>query len=125
SGRVLSAPDTDGPLGQADRRLDYRRQVERDLAAKVKALLGDLVGSQNVRVEVAAQLDFDHVLRRSESFDPARQVVISEQSSESVVVPETPVVPGSNTTTTNYQNTLSIESVERAIGTVTRLSVAV
>src|SRR5690606_1246780 len=35
-GRVLSAPAPDGPLALADRRLDYRRSVERELADKVR-----------------------------------------------------------------------------------------
>jgi flagellar M-ring protein FliF len=125
SGRVLSAPSADGPMGMADRRLEYRRQVERDMGQKVSSLLEGVVGVGNVRVEVSAMLDFDHVIRRSESFDPERQVILSEQNSEVSVVPATPQVAASNSSTTNYQNTFSIESVEKATGGVTRLSVAV
>lgn len=140
-GRLLSAPIHDGPFAAADRQLDYRRAVERDLTQKILDLLEDVVGPENVRVQVSAEIDFNRVQRRSESYDPDRQAVLSEQRSEVIaapgaaVVPQDPVLanastlfglaPGTNAETTNYQNTRSVENLEKATGTLSRLSVAV
>lgn len=125
-GRVLSAPAPDGPLALADRRREQQRSLEHDLAEKVRTLLAPVVGPGNVRVEVSALLDFDQVRRQSKGYDPNGQVILSQQTSD--VVPGDgvqPLAPGSNTATTNFQNPLSIEQVEKATGTIRRLTVAV
>jgi flagellar M-ring protein FliF len=81
SGTLLSAPSTDDPLATSSRQLDYQRRVESGLEDRIEALLSPLVGDGRVRASVTAELDFSATERTSEAFDPAQQIVRSEQTS--------------------------------------------
>ena len=81
SGTLLSAPNTDDPLAASSRQLDYQRRIEKGLEDRIEALLSPLVGDGRVRASVTADLDFSATERTSEAFDPAQQIVRSEQTS--------------------------------------------
>jgi flagellar M-ring protein FliF len=81
SGTLLSAPGTDDPLAVTSRQLDYQRRVESGLEDRIEALLTPLVGNGRVRASVTADLDFSASERTSEAYDPAQQIVRSEQTS--------------------------------------------
>jgi flagellar M-ring protein FliF len=55
---------------------NYEARVRREL----EELLGNSIGFDKVRAEVAAELDFDRITTNSEEFDPDKQVVRSTQS---------------------------------------------
>jgi flagellar M-ring protein FliF len=81
SGTLLSTPrDSDG-LAASARLLDYQRRIESDLEDRIEALLAPLVGDGRVRASVTADIDFSQAEKSSEQFDPAGQVVRSEQTS--------------------------------------------
>jgi flagellar M-ring protein FliF len=124
SGRLLSIPDEPGSLAAlSNRQLTVQREVESYLERRAEEMLAQVVGAGNVRVRVAATVNFDRVERTTESVDPDRQVVATEQRSE--IIPGPQGGAGSTTTSANYENSRSMESFSGAIGNVKKLSVAV
>jgi len=69
-GRPLSKQDSGSgePLGGAE--IDRQQRFERDLAARVVALLEPVVGTERVRVNVSARLNPESEDRVEEQFDP-------------------------------------------------------
>ncbi len=58
---------------------ERRVEIERRLADAIERLLERAVGPGRVRAEVSADLDFDRITTNSEEFDPAGQVLRSNQ----------------------------------------------
>lgn len=69
-----------GGLGLALNAEEIRRAQEARLARSVEEMLERIVGPGRVRVEVAADMDFERVTENRESFDPDQQVARSTQS---------------------------------------------
>lgn len=69
-----------GGMGLALNAEEIRRAQELRLARGVEEMLERIVGPGRVRVEVAADMDFDRVTENRESFDPDQQVARSTQS---------------------------------------------
>lgn len=70
-----------GGMGLALNAEEIRRAQEARLSRGVEEMLERIVGHGRVRVEVAAEMDFDRVTENRESFDPDQQVARSVQSS--------------------------------------------
>ncbi|MEM7219908.1 MAG: flagellar basal-body MS-ring/collar protein FliF [Pseudomonadota bacterium] len=106
---MLSGNSRD-PLGAANEEFEFKRRLERDLAANVDALLAPILGQGRSRTTVVAQLDFAETESTAERFDPASQVVRSEQSQESETSGERAAlgVPGA---LTNQPPTASVGDV--------------
>lgn len=127
-----------------------RRNVEKSYEDSIASMLERVVGSGNVSVRVTAELNADKLSEQSELYDPTQQVVRSEQTIESTnasteggsgglagVAGNTPgggagatgSGAGSNEarteTTTNYEISKTVRSLNRAGGEVKKLSVAV
>ena len=126
--------------------LDKQRALERSLEDRVQQLLVPLVGEGHSVVRVSAALDFSHVERTSEKYDPGSSIVRSEQFSEEHHSPTSGTaagipgtrsnLSGTNKTTESAQADRRLETrnyeiskiVEREIGQlgkISRLSVAV
>src|SRR5919202_142809 len=113
AGRLLSdAEDASTPAGLTSSQLRAQREVERYLEAKAEDLVSRVVGRGNVRVQVAAAMNFDRVERTVQTVDPDRQAAASEQKSP-------------RNTATSYENSRSLETFSGAVGGVRRLTVAV
>lgn len=69
-----------GGMGLALNAEEIRRAQEARLSRSVEEMLERIVGPGRVRVEVAAEMDFDRVTENRESFDPDQQVARSVQS---------------------------------------------
>jgi flagellar M-ring protein FliF len=94
SPEAVSVVDTQGNLlsrprralaeaeGVSDAVLDYRKGVERDLAAKVQATLEPVLGAEHFRVGVSAEIDLTSGEQSEEVFDPARSVMVQSQRTE-------------------------------------------
>jgi len=67
-----------GGLSGQERRVN----VEQRMSQNLEQLIERSVGPGNVRAEVSANMSFDKVTKRSESFDPSTQVARSEQTME-------------------------------------------
>jgi flagellar M-ring protein FliF len=80
-GRPLARPQVgdEEPLGGAQ--MERQQRLERDLTAKVVALLEPVVGSSGVRVNVSARLDAATEEATEEHWDPNETVIRSRQVS--------------------------------------------
>jgi len=81
-GRLLSSGDEQAAGAQASTQFKLSRRLEETYKQRIEDLLTPLVGAGRVRAEVVADMDFTYTEETSESFDPARSVVRSEQISE-------------------------------------------
>ncbi len=85
-GNLLSASMLeDKRLTQASQQLEYSREVENDVIMRVRRLLTPIVGAENFKTEVSADLDFTEVEQAEESYDPNLSVLRSEQVVEETV----------------------------------------
>ena len=147
--RILSRSGRDPMVGATDSQKKVQREVEEHLVQKVTELLEPVVGFGKVRATASVELDFDKVKINEERFDPQSQIERSIQQKEEKItkrdagsgVPGTPsnVAPATggglgagvleNTekkdVTTNFEISKSIQSTEKAPGSVKRMSLAV
>ena len=80
-GTLLGGADSDGPGAEPATGLDEKiATFESRLRREIEELLGNSIGYDKVRAEVAAELDFDRVTTNSEEYDPDKQVVRSTQT---------------------------------------------
>ncbi|MBM4285479.1 MAG: flagellar M-ring protein FliF [Deltaproteobacteria bacterium] len=80
TGRILSKPqDTATAAGLSSAQITLQRQVEEGLERKVQTLFDQMVGPRKSFVRVSADLDFQKIDIREETFTPNRELVRSEQ----------------------------------------------
>jgi flagellar M-ring protein FliF len=82
NGSLLSSQDSADPLSLSAKQLEYTRAVEKDYVRRIEDLLMPLLGAGRVRAGVTADLDFTITEQTREDFDPAQQVVRSEQTAQ-------------------------------------------
>lgn len=130
---------------------DFRIAYEKRMRRTVEDLLASSLGAGKVRAEVTADIDFDRIVTKSETYDPESQVARSvQESSESEESSEEDqndtVTVGNNLpdanqqeaggmknnrrmersdATTNFEISKEVSNHVRETGTVNRLSVAV
>lgn len=151
-GRLLARGDGDEGIGAtaavAD---DYRASYENRTRLMIEELVEKIVGPGKVKVQVAADMNFDRVVTDSEKFDPEGQVARSVQStnekddsSEAAKGDNVSVannIPGAagaaggagnnkratekTDETTNYEISKTVQKHIKEGGTVNRMSVAV
>lgn len=98
-GNLLSAANA-GARGLDVSQLKYAQEIEQGYIRRIEAILQPILGANNVRAQVAADIDFSVVERTEEKFapnqDPRNAAVRSQQSSESSQLGTTPPggVPG-------------------------------
>lgn len=79
---LLSSQAGEDALGAATSQFEYRQRMENALAENIDTLLVPIMGPGRSRTRVVAKLDFTEVEETTERFDPASQVVRSEQTSQ-------------------------------------------
>ena len=154
-GRLLSSGGEQSADAQALTQFKYTRRLEETYRQRIEDMLTPLVGAGRVRAQVVADLDFTISEETRESFDPARAVVRSEQTSEELrragdagaagvpgalsnqppeatgdtgVTTEAEAVAAQNEsrmTTRNFEVDRTISHTRPQAGTIRRLSVAV
>ncbi|MBX6317762.1 flagellar basal-body MS-ring/collar protein FliF [Pigmentiphaga sp.] len=87
TGTLLSANDAD-PNGLDATQLEYLRTLERQYTRRIAELISPIVGAQNVRAQVAIDLDFSRQEQTDEIYrpnggSPDQAAIRSRQSSES------------------------------------------
>ncbi|KJK14195.1 flagellar M-ring protein FliF [Burkholderiaceae bacterium 16] len=98
-GNLLSGSGTNERMLDAGQ-IKYVQALERNYAQRVEAILAPILGQDNVKAQVTADVDFSIVEHTDESFkpnqDPTRAAIRSQQSSESSQQGAAPVggVPG-------------------------------
>lgn len=100
-GRLLSSGKNQEGLALTASQFDYTRKVEDSYAGRVESILTPLVGRENVRATVSADLDFTRTESTREAYNPDAPAVRSEQSFEEEVngSPVTAGIPGALTNT--------------------------
>ena len=144
-GFILNAPE-DATTVLTDGQLDYERMVEKELQRRVASILEPVVGLGNVKVRVAADIDFTKMDKVEQLYDPNSQVARSQQDTEEKSTTTTPAGipgttsnlpkqkmvfsrPGSTSTSekkndiTNYEINETTSHIENATGVIKRLSV--
>ena len=101
---LSSASDDESAQGLDSQQLQYRREVEASHLKRVMALLEPVVGRDNVRASVSAEIDFAQVMQTAEAYRPNQganaTAAIREQRNEESTQPggATPSgVPGPTT----------------------------
>jgi flagellar M-ring protein FliF len=93
SGALLSGTgDEESQLGLDSQQLQYRRELEATHHKRILALLEPVVGRDNVRATVTADVDFSQVMQTAEAYAPNQgsdaRVAIREQRSEESSQPQ-------------------------------------
>lgn len=124
SGRPLSGGSGESvAAGLSSRQHEMQSGVERSIGEKVQGMLAAALGPEAVRVQVAADLNFDQVERTIEAYDTAGQVLKSEQRSD-------PVgggldgAAGTTVMVNEYLNSRTVERIISGVGTLTRVTVS-
>jgi flagellar M-ring protein FliF len=101
TGALLSSPsDDETQLGLDSQQLQYRRELEATHHKRILALLEPVVGRDNVRATVTADVDFSQVMQTAEAYAPNQgteaKVAVREQRSEESSQPQASAggVPG-------------------------------
>ncbi len=91
SGALLSGQQSGDETGLDSQQLQFRREVEAGYLKRVLALLEPVVGSENVRASVTADVDFSQVMQTAETYRPNQgadaQPAIREQRTEEATEP--------------------------------------
>lgn len=143
--------DENSPEQAASNADEYRVSYEARMRKTIEDLIGQSVGAGKVKAQISAEIDFDRVVRNSETYDPEGQVARSVQSnnekessndnqnSQSVSaannLPSTQGQAGGGNAsqrtvekgdeTTNYEISKVTENHVKETGTVKKMSVAV
>ena len=124
AGRMLNESDEPTSAENAsNKQLQLQRDVEEYLRSKAERLLVQVVGRGNAKVQVNAQINFDHVERRSESVDPDKQAITTETKNE--ITPGAQGGAAQTNSATTYENARLTETFSGAIGNLKRVTVAV
>jgi flagellar M-ring protein FliF len=151
NGRLLGpAPDSDG-LGATSRALGIAQEYERRMEKRIVDLLEPLAGPGRVVARVSADLDLSRVEETEEQYDPDNSTLRTERTLEETTsqqrreaggiagtpgnLPAQPSAPGINggtrsnsertTTEADYAIPRTVRRVQRPMGQVQRLSIAV
>jgi flagellar M-ring protein FliF len=122
SGRLLSSPqDPNDILGSSSDQLTLARSIEEGLARKAQSALEQVLGPNRAVVRVAAEIDLERAERTREIYDGENPVVRSEQRSQQ----ETADAGTSESATTNYEISKTIERIVDTPGSIRRLTASV
>lgn len=120
-GNLLSQPKGDQFLNATADQISIVRGFEEQLSEKVQTLLEAVLGPGKSVVRIAAEMDFQKAERTIESYDADNPVVRSEERSEG-----TDTEGGrSESSTTNYEISRTVERVVTPSGTVRRITASV
>jgi flagellar M-ring protein FliF len=81
TGELLARPDRDGGVANADESLEAATKLESSLEDRIVELLAPVVGRENLRARVRAELDTSTSTRTDERYDPETRAIRSEQRS--------------------------------------------
>lgn len=79
-GRLLSGQSGSKDLLVSSQQFRFTQKIEEHYISRIVDILSPIVGSDGIRVQVVADLDFTAIERTKEIFDPDRSAVRSEQT---------------------------------------------
>lgn len=127
-GRLLSKKSEDSELAiNSGKQYEIKSSIENYLAGKAQTILDKIVGYDNSDVKVNVDIDFKQIEKTLETIDPESQVAISEQFSKNTSSGKS--LSDSNavfseSTTTNYELSKTIEHMIEGSGSINRITVA-
>lgn len=127
-GRLLTKRNDESELaGNSSKQYEIKSSIEKYLADKAQIILDKILGYDNSDVKVNVELDFRQIEKTNTIFDPESQVAISEQytrntSSDKSMSDSNTVFSESNTT--NYELSKTIEHMIEGSGSIKRITVA-
>lgn len=147
NGNLLNSQQS-SEFGMTSTQFSYNRKLEETYTQRILSLLEPMVGSNGVRAQVAAELDFSQTERTEETYNPDLPALRSEQISEDQMgaggaaagvpgtlanTPPGPQAEGpgltqsnsSRRSTRNYELDKTISHTKLATGTIRQLSIAV
>jgi len=120
-GNLLSSPQSDAALGGTADQITIQRGLEEQLTNKVQSLLEAVLGPGKSVVRISAEMDFRVAERTVESYDAENPVIRSEETRN-----ETGADGGkSESATTNYEISRTLETTKVPSGTIKRLTASV
>jgi flagellar M-ring protein FliF len=94
-GRLLSSKDDSREMGLSSSQFEYTRELENHYKQRIEDILAPMVGRDNLRAEVTADVDFTYVEKTQEYFNPDATALRSEQVNEQQsLLSEAQGVPG-------------------------------
>ncbi len=85
SGNLLTSEGDDAAgMGLTSRQFQYRQNLEQAYARRIESLLAPIVGSDRVRAQVSAEIDFSRREGTSQTYGPGEGVLLSEQLNETI-----------------------------------------
>jgi flagellar M-ring protein FliF len=109
TGALLSASNEEESQGLDAQQLQYRRDIETGHLKRVLDLLEPVLGRDNVRASVSADVDFSQVMKTDEAYRPNQgadaKAAVREQRSEESSMPNASAVGGVPGATSNQPPT--------------------
>ncbi|MCX7982183.1 MAG: flagellar basal-body MS-ring/collar protein FliF [Syntrophales bacterium] len=134
-GNVLSRipPDPKSPTALTGSQAEYQKNLEREMANRIQAMLENVVGKGKVSVQVAADLDFRVTEKTEEIYDAENPVIRSVQKgTDRSVTKAGDAKSGAGGTekekvdeTTNYEINKTVSRTVMPVGEIRKLSIAV
>ncbi|MDP1665389.1 MAG: flagellar basal-body MS-ring/collar protein FliF [Methylobacter sp.] len=81
-GQLLNSNDSSAAGNLTSRQFEYKKNIEEHLMGRIENILSPLVGSDGMRVQISADVDFTETDRTQEMFNPDLPALRSEQTSE-------------------------------------------
>ncbi|MGZ5016107.1 MAG: flagellar basal-body MS-ring/collar protein FliF [Methylobacter sp.] len=81
-GQLLNSNDSSATGNLTSKQFEYKKNIEEHLMGRIENILSPLVGSDGMRVQISADVDFTETDRTQEMFNPDLPALRSEQTSE-------------------------------------------
>ena len=82
TGKLLTSQDSSGSLQLTASQFDYRKKLEDYYTKRIEDILSPILGSNGVRAQVSADIDFTQTEQTQENYNPDLPAVRSEQTYE-------------------------------------------
>ncbi|MCU7918520.1 MAG: flagellar M-ring protein FliF [Candidatus Thiodiazotropha sp. (ex Dulcina madagascariensis)] len=97
-GRLLNSKEDSREMGLTTSQFEYTRELESHYKQRIEDILAPVIGRENLRAEVTADVDFTYVEQTQEYFNPDATALRSEQINEQrSLLSEVQGVPGALT----------------------------
>ncbi len=81
-GQLYSTETENSEFVMAGKQQEYTRNLEKDYTRRVSSIIQPIVGNENYRAEVSADIDFTEIEQAAETFNPDLPAIRSEQTLE-------------------------------------------
>jgi flagellar M-ring protein FliF len=115
SGRLLSSKGSRSDMLLSSTQFDYTRKLEERYMQRIIDIISPIIGSEGVRAQVVADIDFTTLEETKESYQPDQKVVRSEQLFEQKTNQQAPAgVPGALTNQPPAGGSVTVPESEQA-----------